>query len=371
MKTQKIRSLIFFVHRYVGLFVGVLIAIVGLTGSLLVFHSELESALVTQRFGNVTPEGQPVGIEKIFATVQAEAQQSGLRIGGIVSPKSTDAPYQARLWDREDRLTQLFVNPYTGAVMGKAQEQTNVFQIVLRLHYQLMAGDIGTKLVGFVALLLLILSLTGIVLWPGWRKLSSGFKIKWNAHIKRLNFDVHKVAGIIAAVFLTLTAFTGLCWNFYDVAEPLIYAATFTPQQPEPESQPVQGKGMMNLSMILQLTETALPGGKVTWINIPDSATAPFTIYKQLPGATGEFDNSVYLDQFSGKVLRVNKSEEMLLGDRVLATFTPLHYGTFGGLPTRILYVFVGLAPTILLVTGFVMWWHRKKTVMESLEEGV
>ncbi|MEH1769678.1 MAG: hypothetical protein V7L27_32615 [Nostoc sp.] len=30
-----------------------------------------------------------------------------------------------------------------------------------------------------------------------------------------------------------------------------------------------------------------------------------------------------------------------------------MHYGTFGGLPTRILYVFVGVAPLVLFVTVF------------------
>ncbi|MEH2085041.1 MAG: PepSY-associated TM helix domain-containing protein [Nostoc sp.] len=49
------------------------------------------------------------------------------------------------------------------------------------------------------------------------------------------------------------------------------------------------------------------------------------------------------------------------MGDRILNSFTPLHYGTFGGLPTRILYVFVGLAPLILFITGFVMWQYRKR----------
>nr|WP_292868485.1 PepSY-associated TM helix domain-containing protein [Nostoc sp. LPT] len=47
------------------------------------------------------------------------------------------------------------------------------------------------------------------------------------------------------------------------------------------------------------------------------------------------------------------------LGDRVLNSFNDLHYGTFWGLPSRIFYVFVGLAPLILFITGFVMWRHR------------
>jgi uncharacterized iron-regulated membrane protein len=59
---------------------------------------------------------------------------------------------------------------------------------------------------------------------------------------------------------------------------------------------------------------------------------------------------------------------QLSLGDRVLNSFTPLHYGTFGGLPTRIFYVFVGLTPLILLATGFVMWWYRKRKDIRLVE---
>lgn len=40
---------------------------------------------------------------------------------------------------------------------------------------------------------------------------------------------------------------------------------------------------------------------------------------------------------------------------KVLLTIVDLHYGTFGGLATRILYVFIGLMPTVLFITGLVM----------------
>ncbi|MEH1844413.1 MAG: PepSY-associated TM helix domain-containing protein [Nostoc sp.] len=80
----------------------------------------------------------------------------------------------------------------------------------------------------------------------------------------------------------------------------------------------------------------------------------------KLPQENVEYGNSnVYLDQYSGKVLRVDNGLKLSLGDRVLNSFVPLHYGTFGGLPTRILYVFVGLAPLILFVTSLVMWRYR------------
>lgn len=37
----------------------------------------------------------------------------------------------------------------------------------------------------------------------------------------------------------------------------------------------------------------------------------------------------------------------------------PLHYGTFGGAATRVLYVLLGLVPPLLFVTGCIMWWNR------------
>ncbi|MHC5725239.1 MAG: PepSY domain-containing protein, partial [Nostoc sp.] len=69
----------------------------------------------------------------------------------------------------------------------------------------------------------------------------------------------------------------------------------------------------------------------------------------------------VFVDQYSGKV-QVSTIATKSLGDGILNSFNDLHYGTFGGLPTRILYVFVGLAPLVLFVTGFLMWWYRYRT---------
>ena len=65
------------------------------------------------------------------------------------------------------------------------------------IHINLLGSEWGAYVAGIVGLLATILCVTGIVLWSGWRKLATGFKIKWNATTKRLNYDLHKVVGII------------------------------------------------------------------------------------------------------------------------------------------------------------------------------
>ena len=254
----------------------------------------------------------------------------------------------------------MFVNSYTGDILGDRVWENTYIGIIFQLHYALLAGTPGTVVVGIVAFLLLVLSVTGIFLWSGWRKLISGFKIKWQAHPKRVNYDIHKVAGIITAVFLGFTAFTGFCWNFYEYAEPAIYAITFSPHSPEPVSQIVAGKSALGMAEILKIADAALPGTETTFINLPREPKGTFAIYKKRPQESNEYgDSIVYLDQYSGKILKLKDGLNSSLGEKVLDSFTPLHYGTFWGLPTRILYVFVGLAPLILFITGFVMWRYR------------
>lgn len=140
---------------------------------------------------------------------------------GFLAPNANENLYQHGIYE-------IFVNSYTGKVMGNIATRFTFYRFLLNLHYRLFlpgkwAGRIVT---GIAALFLLVTAMTGIVLWPSWRKLAAGFKIKGHAHIKRLNFDIHKVVGILAAIFLIFTAFTGIYLNFYDWINPAIYALT-------------------------------------------------------------------------------------------------------------------------------------------------
>lgn len=81
-----------------------------------------------------------------------------------------------------------------------------------------------------------------------------------------------------------------------------------------------------------------------------------FQVGKKLPQETSEYGYSqVYLDQYTGVVVQLKNGLESSRDQRVLNSFAPLHYGTFGGLTTRILYILIGLAPLVLFITGFVI----------------
>jgi uncharacterized iron-regulated membrane protein len=68
---------------------------------------------------------------------------------------------------------------------------------------------------------------------------------------------------------------------------------------------------------------------------------------------------SVYLDQHTGAVLSEPRHQPGTAGDAVIAWTAPLHMGTFGGPVVRAAWLLLGLAPPLLFVTGFAMWWVR------------
>jgi uncharacterized iron-regulated membrane protein len=59
-------------------------------------------------------------------------------------------------------------------------------------------------------------------------------------------------------------------------------------------------------------------------------------------------------------------SDRQRPGEGILLTLISWHYGRFGGLSVRILWVILGLLPAALFITGFIVWWRRVVVRAES-----
>jgi uncharacterized iron-regulated membrane protein len=317
-----------------------------------------------QKFGEVTPTETKAAIPAIIDRLRATYPSPNFTFESLGFPEGNQDPYVAWFSDTTHHQLGVLVNPYTGQIMGDYEWEKMWHGIILRLHATLLAGDTGILILGVVALLTVILSITGIILWPGWRKLVAGFKIKWKGHIKRRNFDIHKVAGIITAIFLLLNGFTGFVWNVPEAhIEEAIYALTFTPKPTEPVSRPRPNQHPLPVEDLLKRADAIFPNAKTTSISFPHEPEGVFTIGKKQAGESIAWGSTtIALDQFSGEVVQVEDGMKPSRAGAILNQFIPLHYGTFAGIYSQVLYFFVGLAPTILLITGFIMWQHRRKS---------
>ncbi|MBF2057547.1 MAG: PepSY domain-containing protein [Cyanobacterium sp. T60_A2020_053] len=94
--------------------------------------------------------------------------------------------------------------------MLQIYQRNNTFDpIFIKFHTELLAGIIGKTVLGFVGISLFLLTITGLLLWNGWQKLALGFKIRFGSKWRLLNYDIHKVIGILSFIFVANFAITG------------------------------------------------------------------------------------------------------------------------------------------------------------------
>jgi uncharacterized iron-regulated membrane protein len=361
---------------------GILIAIAGLTGSAMIVLLDTQEYFIKQEIESIIPQGDRLSLEALIDNAKASEIGRGYPIVTTIEPytfpnqpqNSPTTIYLSQL-DNAEKSIQVLVNPYTGKVLGKPPSR-DLYDAILNLHHSLLGGEIGTITMGVTGLLGFVLMVTGIVLWSGWRKLSTGLKIKWNGHLKRRHFDLHKVAGVFSGIFLSLALITGFIYNFPQFTYPLLYRMTFSAVPPEEfVSKPITGKAPITLSQALAAINQAMPEGIFTQIDIPQKPEDVYRVRKKVPGDW--YGNPIWgrsfthVDRYSGKVLSTVNITKASLGEKLANGMDIVHFGFFGGLFGRVLYFFVGLMPTILLITGFVMWCSRKPVMPKVTQREV
>jgi uncharacterized iron-regulated membrane protein len=347
-----LRRWLFYAHLIGGVGFGLYFVLVGVTGSIIVFEPELNRLTMppaTVRSGDAAP----LPLDRILRQVESAYPEH--RVSFIRwHPEPADR-YRVRLKRKAaDGIdTYLYVDRATGEILGSSPRW---IRWTMDLHMYLLAGDTGLKINGIGSLLLGLVSITGLVVWwPGIRQWARGFRINTRASWRGLNYDTHRVVGIVSLAALVILAFTGFYFGF---PEPFRRAVGY---RVIPSSIVRAGLPPLNLEALVARADDALPGGMVTVLYPPASPTDVYRFRVKLPGDSWEFGRSeVYLDQYGGEVRGVHDVRKLPLAQLVFVQWmVPIHYGRFGGLLTRLLWVVAGLTPLVLFVSGCLMWWNR------------
>lgn len=359
MKTLRYVSLV--LHRYLGLIVGAVMVVTSVTGSVLVFRHEIDAWLNPDLL-HVTPRGETVSIDEVTASVRRTFPGDAPRL--IQLPTDEHRPY--KVWLAETGR-HVFVDPYDGAVLGSRGEREGLMGWLFALHVDLLAGPIGSWIVGLSGFALFALILTGLVLWwPGWRKLWIALTVKW----KRLNYDLHRAGGFWTMAFVALIALTGSGLVFYTAFSTVVSWVEGEDAAPPPTVSPSQASPVA-LSTALDEAQTALPGATPTFVYLPQAKGEALSLRFRMAGELHPNGRSfAYVHPNRGNVLRVDRALQASPGRQLLYALYPLHIGAFGGWIVRVLYAVLGLAPAVLTVTGVLIWYPRWKRKRERLRRG-
>ena len=136
-------------HRFFGLALGFIVAIVGLTGAITVYEEEFE-AFLDPALHYVEPGPELASFENILDAALAAYPDRWL-----VSLRPNDGHPRMAYWltlrkDGESDI-RVSVNPYTAEVLG-ARSNWTLPTIIRRLHVALLMGEIGTYLLGLASI---------------------------------------------------------------------------------------------------------------------------------------------------------------------------------------------------------------------------
>lgn len=363
------------IHLVLGLAAGLVIALLCFTGAMLAFEKELHLLLYPERYyvqesGAARGERAPLDrlAEELRRTVP-DAKAASIKV--YSDPERTaEVGYGKGRGDNR----QAFMNPYSGEVVALGASRAPFFDMMFSLHRGLVAGDIGKMVVGTSSVIFLFILATGIVLW--WPKsraiLRQRLRLKWDGGWRRLTHDLHVVIGSYAAIFLFICAFTGLAWSF-EWFNNGIYWITGT-ERPKPPVSKAQKdttseRKALSFDHAYAIAQREAPDALFYSISRPRDAKGAMQVTAMPRDAAHEgAATRIYIDQYSGAHIKTQRFADNNIGQQVRSTFYPVHVGSIGGLPGRIIAMLACIAGFTFPFTGVIMWLNRLKK-KRSLKE--
>jgi uncharacterized iron-regulated membrane protein len=205
-----------------------------------------------------------------------------------------------------------------------------------------------------------VLGLSGVWLY---REFWSRFlRLRWRSSARLFFSDLHKTVGISSVAFNLILGFTGAWWNLPTLA--VVLGLRQDDVKPKPIAARLYNPAL-SVDALIAAARRALPDLRTdrVYLNFPPRWDG-ISVQGQLPSRNpcrGDFGGEVLFDPQTGVVKKITDIRQQPLWTQIEDTFGPLHFGTFGGLPIKILWCLGGFAPGVLAVSGFLIWRARRR----------
>lgn len=355
------------VHLYLGLALGAILSVIGITGSLLVFYIEFDEILNPELVIQNREQLPRLPYEAVFRALR-QTEPDRQHAWRLEIPNHPQRLITARYYKPQETKHENFapllvaVNPYSGEIIAKRFWGQFAMTWLYDLHYTLLLGQNGKIVMAVFGFLLMVSLLSGVYLWwPPLHKLLSALTFKKSASRERLNYDLHKIGGIYSLILLIMLALTGIALEVPEYINPIIEAFSPRHKMPKPESATPAVDTRISIDQAVSAAQQLFPEARLCWIETPDGETGSFRINLRQPGEPGRRfpKTNIWVDQYSGRILAINAPQQNSAGDSIVTWLHPLHSGEAFDLPGRWLVFLSGLACPLLFITGLIRWLQK------------
>ena len=379
------RRLLVFVHRWTGLLTAAFLVVVGATGALLAFDTELDRMINPEIFAPPHPGMKPLDLATL--AMRAEAQEPHARVGYFATDPNVDK-IKIAMGPRTDPRTgkpyalpfhHVFLDPYTGRELGRrrdgdlSQGRINIVPFLYDLHTSLAAGTTGALVLGIVALawtvdcfvsFYLTLPRGSVRFLHRWRP---AFLIKRHSGVFRLNFDLHRAGGLWLWPLLFVFAWSSVMFNLssvYDGATGALLGRTrfdemLTTLHPHHANahprigwRDAQARGATLMEAVAKARGIRIvrPFGMGY---IEQLGVYSYDVRTEADVGARTWEAGIWLDGDTGALQKTFTPQDGKAGDRVTTWLYALHWADFHDwILYRVLVAITGIAIAMLSVTG-------------------
>jgi uncharacterized iron-regulated membrane protein len=344
-----------FLHRWSGGLIGLLLALLGLTGAILVWQDVWIS---------LPGANDPIieQVDRLAAISQRAAADGAIRI--------TFASDQIGLHQvAKEGGAGAYINQAGATVASWTSQWQRPELWLFDLHHHLFSGETGETIAGIAGIFGLLFVVTGSILW--WR---SRRAFRWRLLPSKFQpgaiVAYHRDVGILVAPLLLVSFLTGTAMLFPSATRVAI--SPFGPVERSarpPEVEPA--KGPAPLGQMLRQAKARFPNAELRRLTLPTKRSPGYSVRMRQPF---EWDpkgrTALYFDG-TGKLLRVDDPATANRATAINDAFYSIHTGKAGGLAWKLAMTLSGLGLTLLGSLAVWSFWFRRakrKTARRPLE---
>ncbi|HEY8126517.1 MAG TPA: PepSY-associated TM helix domain-containing protein [Methylocystis sp.] len=389
------RPLFVWLHRWVGLAMAGFLVVVGLTGSLLAFNMELERVFAPRFFAKAPAGAAPLDLATLAERARALVPQGRLIYLAHAAPDQTRAYFEP-LENPETHapydlgFTDFFVDPFTGAELGRrrnadlSQGVINLMPFVYELHWRLVLGDLGQWTLGIIAFAWTVDCFVGFYLTlphtttAFWRRWKPAWLIKGGASFYRLNFDLHRAAGLWLWAMLFVFAWSSVMMDMRRPIYEWVMGSLFDFTSGIDDYEKLPKRETTNPRLDWRAAQTAGQSllaleaskrGFTTGRPLSLQYMRQYNVYTYEARSSIDVVDasrygggaSVIFDGDTGALATLILPRGQRLGNTIESWLYALHMGSVFGMPYRILVCALGLVIGMLSFTGVYIWWKKRR----------
>jgi len=382
-----LRNALFQVHWFVGITVGIVIALVGVTGAILSFEPEILHALNRDVRSVAMASAELLPPSELLARLQTDDPARRVASLAVWSDTSRAArvTYMPEEVPRDSKDASpprgdvRYVDPRAGRVAAaKGDRGETFFRTTRSLHRWLIADrlgdrDVGRQIIGAATIVLVFLTLSGLYLrWPRGRARNWRPWLTFDPRLKGRTFlwHLHAISGTWVLIAYLVMSLTGLQWSYEWYRNGLIHLSGAQPARPRGEPpiasadrQPVWwDRAKMETVWSGFVDEVGADRYQMVTIELPAAPAETLSIrYLDPDPRHDRAYSSVEIRIADGAIERHARYADKSFGDRLMASIFPLHSGRYFGIGGVIVFMMASLAMPLFAITGWLLYLARRR----------